>query len=60
METESEREKLMFRVQVTIPPEILADYVEVVKAGVPGVAYVKVDPAVAWPPALEVRRPDVR
>lgn len=59
VETASEREKLMFRVKVTIPPEILADYVEVIKAGVPGVAYVKVDPAAAWPSELDVRLPDV-
>lgn len=58
VETASEREKLMFRVKVTIPPEILERYREVVKAGVPGVAYVRIDPQAVWPETLTVNLPD--
>jgi len=29
-----------------------------VKTGLPGVAYVKIDPAAAWPPHLQVRLPE--
>jgi len=58
VETEEEREKLMFRVKLRIPPEILADYEDVVKTGVPGVAHVRADPSAAWPDALAVRLPD--
>jgi HlyD family secretion protein len=57
VETESEREKLMFRVKVKIPPEILERYIDVVKAGVPGICYVKIDPEAQWPESLAVRLP---
>ncbi|MCZ0813088.1 MAG: HlyD family secretion protein [Pseudomonadota bacterium] len=59
VETEEERENLMFRVKLRIPPEILADYQDVVKTGVPGLAHVRVDPDAEWPKALAVRLPDV-
>ena len=60
VETEEERETLMFRVKLRIPPEILADYQDVVKTGVPGLAHVRVDPDAEWPASLAVRLPDVR
>lgn len=60
VETEEERETLMFRVKLRIPPEILADYQDVVKTGVPGVAHVRVDPSASWPEELTVRLPDAR
>jgi len=59
VETEEERENLMFRVKLRIPPEILADYQNVVKTGVPGLAHVRVDPGADWPASLAVRLPDV-
>lgn len=59
VETEAEREKLMFRVQVRIPEDLLRAHAEVVKTGVPGTVYLQVDPAVPWPSWLEVRLPDV-
>lgn len=58
VETASEREKLMFRVKVNVPQDILRRFQEIVKAGVPGMAYVRVDPDTAWPETLEVRLPD--
>jgi HlyD family secretion protein len=57
VETRSEREKLMFRVKVQIPKELLEKYADVVKTGVPGVAYVKLTHAAVWPPRLAVRLP---
>ncbi|SIO53480.1 HlyD family secretion protein [Rhodovulum sp. ES.010] len=60
VETEEERENLMFRVKLRIPPEVLAEYEEVVKTGVPGLAHVRVDPSADWPAALAVRLPDAR
>lgn len=60
VETEEERENLMFRVKLRIPPEILADYRDVVKTGVPGLAHVRIDPGAQWPEELAVRLPDVR
>ena len=52
VETASERQKLMFRVRAQIPPELLQQYIEQVKTGVPGVAWVKLDPDAAWPASL--------
>jgi HlyD family secretion protein len=57
VETASEREKLVFRVKAQIDPELLKKHRAQVKTGLPGVAYVKVDPAAAWPPSLEVKLP---
>ena len=57
VETRSEREKLMFRVKLKVPPELLLPYIEKVKTGVRGVGYVKVDPGVPWPESLERRFP---
>lgn len=53
VETQSERDKLMFRVRVRIDPERLRTREELVRSGLPGVAYVLTDPAVKWPPKLQ-------
>jgi HlyD family secretion protein len=53
VETKSEREKLMFRVKIQIPPELVTHYIERIKTGVRGVGYVKVDPNASWPQWLE-------
>jgi HlyD family secretion protein len=58
VETRTEREKLMFRVKVRIAPGLLRQHVEKVKTGVPGVAYVRLDPKADWPEYLQVRLPD--
>ena len=55
VETRAEREKLMFRVKVRIDPELLARNVEKVKTGLPGVAYVRLDPRADWPERLHVK-----
>ena len=43
VETQVEREKLMFRVRAQVPPELLQKHLAQVKTGLPGVAYVKLD-----------------
>ncbi len=53
VETKSEREKLMFRIRVRIDPERLRARGERVRSGLPGVAYIRLDPAIAWPPQLQ-------
>jgi HlyD family secretion protein len=55
VETASERQKPMFRVKARIDPELLARYRDQVKAGVPGVAWVRLDRKLAWPPASALR-----
>ncbi len=52
VETETERQKLMFRVRARIPPTLLEAYLEYVKTGLPGVTWVKVDADAQWPPEL--------
>lgn len=57
VETASEREKLMFRVKAQIPPDLLKQHIRSVKTGLPGMAYVRLDPTVEWPAALQVKLP---
>src|SRR5690606_25791781 len=52
VETASERQKLMFRVKAQIAPELLKKHLEQVKTGLPGVAWVKLDPNASWPESL--------
>lgn len=53
VETESERQKLMFRVRAQIPRELLLKYQAQVKTGLPGVAWVRLDPQAPWPSKLD-------
>lgn len=57
VETSDEREQLMFKVKLTIPPKLLEKYQEQAKAGVAGVGYVRVDETKAWPGTLAVKLP---
>ncbi|MFT3717260.1 HlyD family secretion protein [Pseudorhodoferax sp.] len=53
VETASEREKLMFRVRARIDPALLKSRLEQVKTGLPGVAWVRLDPQAPWPAGLD-------
>jgi len=55
VETESERQKLMFRVRAQIDRELLLKHLEQVKTGLPGVAWLKIDPNAQWPAHLAVK-----
>ncbi|MBV8626092.1 MAG: efflux RND transporter periplasmic adaptor subunit [Herbaspirillum sp.] len=57
VETASERQKLMFRVKAQIDPALLQKHLALVKTGLPGVAWVRTDPARPWPDALAVKVP---
>jgi HlyD family secretion protein len=59
VETQNERQKLMYRVKLTIDPKLLETYRDYVKAGLTGNAYVQVIPNAAWPAWLSIRLPDV-
>ncbi|WP_428336299.1 HlyD family secretion protein [Paenirhodobacter sp.] len=52
VETAEEREKLMFRVRARIAPALLREYIDYVKTGLPGMAYVRLEPSVDWPASL--------
>ncbi len=58
VETKEERQKLTFRVKAHIPQDLLRKHLEKVKTGLPGVAYVKLDPNAQWPANLAVRLPE--
>ncbi len=55
VETASERQKLMFRVRAQIPRELLLRHQAQVKTGVPGVAWLRLDPAAPWPEKLALK-----
>ncbi len=53
VETKSERDKLMFRVKIQVPEEIVSSYIEQIKTGIRGVGYVKVEESAVWPEWLQ-------
>tara|TARA_R110000868_G_scaffold173900_1_gene410327 strand:- start:407 stop:1480 length:1074 start_codon:yes stop_codon:yes gene_type:complete len=57
VETESEREKMMFRVKARIYPALLREHMEQVKTGLPGIAWLKLDADAPWPDELAVNVP---
>lgn len=57
VETMEERQKLVFRVKARIDPALLQRFEARVKSGVPGVAYVRVDPRTPWPAHLQPKLP---
>jgi HlyD family secretion protein len=58
VETALERQKLTFRVKAHIPQDVLKRYVRDVKTGLPGIAYVQLDPQAEWPEHLRVWLPE--
>lgn len=52
IETRSERDKLMFRVKLQIPTELVLKNIERVKTGLRGVGYVRTDSTIPWPAFL--------
>ena len=61
VETPSERDKLMFRVKVRVPPNLVTKHIDRVKTGVRGVAYVRLggEAAPEWPEFLKRLPPEV-
>jgi HlyD family secretion protein len=57
VETASERQKLMFRIKAKISRELLRKNLKMVKTGLPGVAWLKVDAQAKWPANLAVKVP---
>lgn len=57
VETALEREKLMFRVRAQVSPALLERYIDQVKTGLPGVAYVRTDSSQPWPARLQLAAP---
>src|SRR6202046_764128 len=57
VETQEEREKLMFRVKLQLDAEVLKEYSRRVKTGVRGLGIVRTIAATAWPDDLKVKLP---
>lgn len=57
VETASERQKLMFRVKAQIDRALLQKHLKLVKTGLPGVAWLKLDPNAQWPDRLAIKVP---
>jgi HlyD family secretion protein len=53
VETRSERDKLMFRVKIGLPKELVLQFIDHIKTGVRGIGYVKVDDSAVWPAWLQ-------
>ena len=53
VETQTERDRLMFRIRVRIDPALLKAHAQAVRSGLPGVAYLRLDPDVQWPARLQ-------
>lgn len=58
VETASERQKLMFRIKARFDPELLKKHLTQVKTGLPGIAWLKVDPQAPWPQSLALKVPE--
>jgi HlyD family secretion protein len=53
VETQSERDTLMFRIRAKIDPERLRIHADKVRSGLPGETYLLLDSATAWPARLQ-------
>lgn len=53
VETATEREKLTFRIKAQIPKALLEKHITEVKTGLPGMAYIRLNPEQQWPDYLK-------
>ena len=53
VETQNERDKLVFRIRVRIDEARSLEHADAVRSGLPGLAYIRWDPSVAWPARLQ-------
>jgi HlyD family secretion protein len=58
VETRSERDKLMFRIKVSVTPAFLKKNLQQIKTGITGVAYIRFDSKAQWPEFLQVKSPE--
>lgn len=57
VETSDEREKLMYRVKLSVDPQLLETYRDYVRAGLTGQGYVLTELGAKWPADLAVKLP---
>ncbi len=54
VQTDDERQKLMYRVKAKFDPELLEKYQKYIKTGVTGEAYIKLDANMEWPKRFDI------
>lgn len=57
VETQEERTKLMFKVKLAVPREIINRYPNLFKGGMTALGYVKYNHNIAWPDELSIKLP---
>ena len=57
VETPNEREKLMYKIKLKIPPDIAKRYNRLLKGGMTGNGYVRTNTQSGWPAELAVKLP---
>ena len=57
VETKNEREKMMYRVKLSLDPQVASRYQTLLKGGMTAQGYVQLDPNTAWGKTLEVKMP---
>jgi len=57
VETNSERDKLMFRVKLTVPPDLIIPFIDRIKTGIRGMGYIRLDDKTNWPEKLNTPFP---
>lgn len=60
VETQNERQKLMYKVKLKIPPEIALKYSGLLKGGLTGNGYIRFDNNKAWPQQWQVNLPSIK
>lgn len=53
VETQRERDRMMYRVKIRVPEQLVRQHIEQVKTGLTGMGYVRLAPDAAWPDWLE-------
>lgn len=59
VETKNEREKMMYRVKLSLDPQVASRYQTLLKGGMTAQGYVQLDPSKAWSKDLEVKMPSI-
>ena len=57
VETKNEREKMMYRVKLSLDPQVASRYQTLLKGGMTAQGYVQLDPSKAWSKDLQVNMP---
>ncbi|KES12395.1 hypothetical protein SASC598P14_002750, partial [Snodgrassella alvi SCGC AB-598-P14] len=57
---QNERQKLMYKVKLKIPPEIALKYSGLLKGGLTGNGYIRFDNNKAWPQQWQVNLPSIK